>query len=110
MNTGNLEMSELVAPLAVTEEQPPPIEKQPKKESKTAPNAEIRTKIIQAITESPKETPDKVSSEKQWQCAGGRAHGAGQTAMSGGSSFADPSEFRLSDLWFFNNRAAAGKS
>lgn len=64
MNAGNLEISELIAPLAVTEEQPPPVEKQPKKESKAAPNAEIRTKIIQAINESPKETPLKVSSEK----------------------------------------------
>lgn len=64
VNTGNLEISALVAPLAIINEEPPPIEKQPKKESKAAPNAEIRTKIIQAINESPKETPLKVSSEK----------------------------------------------
>ncbi len=64
MNTGNLEMSELIAPLAVVEAEPPPIENQPKKESKAAPNADVRTKIIQAINESPKETPLKVSSEK----------------------------------------------
>jgi TonB family protein len=63
MNTGNLEMSALVAPLTVTEEQPP-VEKLPKKELKAAPNAEVRTKIIQSINESPKETPEKVSNQK----------------------------------------------
>lgn len=64
MNTGNLEMSVLVAPLVVTEEQPPPIEKLPKKDLKAAPNAEVRTKIIQAINESPKEMPVKVNNQK----------------------------------------------
>lgn len=64
MNTGNLEISELIAPLAVNEEPPPPIEKLPKKELKAAPNAEVRTKIIQAITESPRETPNTISNQK----------------------------------------------
>lgn len=64
LNTGNLEMSALIAPLAMIEVQPPPIEKQPKKESQAALNAEVRTKIIQAINESPKETPNTISIQK----------------------------------------------
>jgi len=67
MNTGDLELSALVAPVPVPEEEPPPPpEKEPEpvqKEQKTAPNADVRTEIIQAMTESPK-PPDTVSIAK----------------------------------------------
>lgn len=64
METGDLELSALVAPVPVPEEEPPPPpEKEPEpqqKEQKTAPNADVRTEIIQAMTESPK-PPDTIS-------------------------------------------------
>ncbi|HXG84654.1 MAG TPA: TonB family protein [Pyrinomonadaceae bacterium] len=64
MDTGELELSALVAPVPVPEEEPPPPpEKEPEpvqKEQKTAPNADVRTVIIQSMAESPK-PPDTVS-------------------------------------------------
>ncbi len=66
MDSGDLELSALVAPVPVPEEEPPPPpEKQPEvKEAKAAPNADTRTEIIQAVNESPK-VPDKISDVKQ---------------------------------------------
>ena len=64
MNAGNLEISALVAPLAIAEEQPKPPEMQPKNSKPAAPTADVRTEIIQNINESPTKTPLKVSSEK----------------------------------------------
>ncbi|MDQ2745934.1 MAG: energy transducer TonB [Acidobacteriota bacterium] len=64
LNAGNLEMSALIAPLAIAEEQPPPPEKQLVKSKPAAPVADVRTKIIQNINETPKKTPDTISSEK----------------------------------------------
>lgn len=63
IGAGNLEISALVAPLAVTEEQPLP-KNPPPKQLKAAINADVRTKIVQNINETPSETPDKTSSEK----------------------------------------------
>ena len=67
METGDLELSALVAPVPVPEEEPPPEpEKEPEpiqKEQKTAPNADVRTEIQQAISESPK-IPDDISTKK----------------------------------------------
>ena len=63
MNDGNLEISTLVAPLVIAEEQPP-MEKPVPKQLKAAPSADVRTKIIQDIAETPKEVPDKVSNQK----------------------------------------------
>lgn len=63
MNAGNLEISTLIAPLAMTEEKLPP-EIQLKKEKLSAPNADMRTKIIQDINETPNQTPTRVSNEK----------------------------------------------
>lgn len=66
MDAGDLELSALVAPVPVPEEEPPPPpEKQPEvKQEKAAPNADVRTEIIQALDESPK-PPDKISEVKQ---------------------------------------------
>ena len=62
MNTGNLEISQLVAPLAVADEQPPPPpEPIIKRTPAAAPSADVRTTIIQDIRESPRTAPDKVS-------------------------------------------------
>jgi len=68
LGSGDLELSELVAPVPVQEEEPPPPpEKQPEQQ-KAAPNADVRKEIIQAMFESPK-PPDKVSVEKVTQIA-----------------------------------------
>ncbi len=64
INTGNLEISMLVAPLVAADEQPKPPELQPKKEKSLAPNADVRAKIIRDINENPIETPIKISVEK----------------------------------------------
>lgn len=65
MNAGNLEISALIAPVVMTEDQPPPPpEIQPKKDRPSAPNADVRTKIVQDINETPNETPDEVSTKK----------------------------------------------
>lgn len=63
LNAGDLEMSALIAPLAIAEEQPP-LPDAPKKSKQSAPSADQRTKIVQAVSETPKEIPDKISSEK----------------------------------------------
>ncbi len=65
LGSGDLELSELVAPVPVAEEEPPPPEpEQPKQVQKAAPNADVRKEILQSIDESP-QIPDKVSVEKQ---------------------------------------------
>ncbi|MDQ6788246.1 MAG: energy transducer TonB [Acidobacteriota bacterium] len=64
MDSGDLGLEALVAPVPVPEEAPPPPpEKQPEQQ-KAAPNADVRKEVIQAMDESPK-PPDKVSVEKQ---------------------------------------------
>lgn len=64
LGSGDLELSNLVAPVPVAEEEPPPPEpEQPKDQPKAAPNVDVRTEIIQRMDESPK-VPDKTSSEK----------------------------------------------
>ncbi len=64
MNAGNLEMSDLVAPLTTVEDQPKPPEIQPKRAKEAAPNADRRTEIIQNISESPQIAPTKISNQK----------------------------------------------
>lgn len=65
LGAGDLELSELVAPVPVAEEEPPPPEpEQPKQEQKAAPNADVRKEVLQSIDESP-QIPDKISVEKQ---------------------------------------------
>lgn len=65
LGSGDLELSELVAPVPMAEEEPPPPEpEQPKQEQKAAPNADVRKEVFQAMEESP-QVPDKVSVEKQ---------------------------------------------
>ncbi len=59
----SLEISALVAPLTIADEQPLSKDQSPK-QSKAALNADVRTKIIQDISETPKEIPDKVSNTK----------------------------------------------
>jgi len=63
LGSGDLELSELVAPVPVPEEEPPPPpEKQPEKQiQKAAPNADVRTEIIQRMDEAPIKPPDKPS-------------------------------------------------
>ena len=63
MNSGDLELYSLVAPVPVAEEPPPPPEKQPEQQQKAAPNADVRKEVLQAIDESP-QIPDKPSVEK----------------------------------------------
>ena len=62
LNGGDLELSNLVAPVPVADEPPPPEIKKPE-EKKAAPNADVRKEIIQDVNESPK-IPDKISNEK----------------------------------------------
>ncbi len=65
LGSGDLELSTLVAPVPVAEDEPPPPpEVKPEKQIKAAPNADIRKEILQSIDESP-QIPDKVSVEKQ---------------------------------------------
>ena len=66
MDSGDLELSALVAPVPVPEEAPPPPpEKQPEvKEAKAAPNADVRKEVIMNMEETPK-VPDKITVEKQ---------------------------------------------
>ncbi len=69
LGAGDLELSELVAPVPVAEEEPPPPEpEKPQEQQKAAPNADVRKEIIQSMAESPK-PPDKVSVEKNTQIA-----------------------------------------
>lgn len=60
MGGGDLELSDLVAPIPV-EEAPPP---KPEVEEKKTVNADTRTEIIQNMMESPK-VPEKISNEVQ---------------------------------------------
>ena len=60
LGSGDLELSSLVAPVPVAEDDPPPPKIEPKNEVKAAPNVDTRTEIIQRMDESPK-TPDKIS-------------------------------------------------
>jgi len=65
LGTGDLELSNLVAPVQIAEEEPPPPpEKQPEKIAKAAPDVDIRKEIIQDMSETPIKPPDKTSSEK----------------------------------------------
>ncbi|MDQ3750394.1 MAG: energy transducer TonB [Acidobacteriota bacterium] len=65
LGSGDLELSTLVAPVPVAEDEPPPPpEQKPEKIVKAAPNADVRKEILQDINESP-QIPDKVSVEKQ---------------------------------------------
>ena len=64
MNADSLEISALIAPLAITEEPPPLPKELPSKQPNAELNADVRTKIIRDINETPKEVPDVVSSVK----------------------------------------------
>lgn len=64
MDSGDLGLEALVAPVPVPEEEPPPPpEKQPEQQ-KAAPNADVRKEVIMNMDETPK-VPDKISVEKQ---------------------------------------------
>jgi hypothetical protein len=55
---GDLELTELVAPIPVqAEEPPPPPEEKPKEVTKVEQNVDVRKEIIQNIMESPTEPP-----------------------------------------------------
>ncbi len=66
MDTGDLELSALVAPVPVPEDEPPPPpEKEPEqKQVKAAPNADVRKEVIMNMEETPK-IPDVISVQKQ---------------------------------------------
>ncbi len=66
LGAGDLELSTLVAPVQIAEEAPPPPEPdQPKpKEQTKAPNADVRTEIIQNMSETPIKPPDTTSTQK----------------------------------------------
>lgn len=61
MGGSDIELSTLVAPVPVPEEEPPP-EKQPEKQKD--PNVDIRKEIIASMNETPPKVPDKISNEK----------------------------------------------
>jgi protein TonB len=62
LGSGDLELSELVAPVPVPEEAPPPPpERQPRPEPRAAPNVDTRTEIIQRMDQTPIQPPDKPS-------------------------------------------------
>ncbi|MCA1624766.1 MAG: energy transducer TonB [Acidobacteria bacterium] len=63
LGSGDLELSELVAPVPVPEEEPPPPpekEPEPEKVQKAAPNADVRPEIIQRMDQTPIKPPDEV--------------------------------------------------
>ena len=61
----DLELSSLVAPVPVAEDEPPPEpEKQPEKPKQEVVNADVRKEIIQDLSESPQEI-DKISTVKE---------------------------------------------
>ncbi len=66
LDTGDLELSALVAPVPVPEDEPPPPpEKEPEqKQVKAAPNADVRKEVIMNMEETPK-VPDTISVQKQ---------------------------------------------
>jgi protein TonB len=56
---GDLELTSLVAPVPVVEDEPPPVEeKQPEKVTKVEQNVDVRKEIIQNMFESPKEVTE----------------------------------------------------
>ena len=58
---GDLELSSLVAPVPVAEDEPPPVEeKQPEKVTKVEQNVDVREVIQQNIFETPKEIKDRI--------------------------------------------------
>ena len=68
LGAGDLELSNLVAPVQIAEEAPPPPEPdkpEPEKVKTNAPDVDIRTEIIRSMDEAPSEPPDKVSTAKQ---------------------------------------------
>ena len=69
LGAGDLELSNLVAPVQIAEEAPPPPEPekpQPQEKVKTnAPDVDVRTEIIKSMNETPTEPPDKTSTAKQ---------------------------------------------
>lgn len=62
MGSGDLELSTLVAPVPVPEEEPPPKE-EPKPQQKD-PNVDVRKELIQNILASPVKPPDTTSVER----------------------------------------------
>jgi TonB family protein len=58
---GDLELTALVAPVPVQQEEPKP---EPEKPTKVEQNVDVRKEVIQNINESPQEIPDKPSVEK----------------------------------------------
>ncbi len=64
LGSGDLELSTLVAPVPVAEDEPPPPKVEPEKTIKAAPNADVRKEVFQTITESPK-PPTEVVTAKQ---------------------------------------------
>jgi len=62
MGSGDLELSTLVAPVPVPEEEPPPKE-EPKPQQKD-PNVDIRKELIQNIMQTPVKPPDTTSVER----------------------------------------------
>jgi protein TonB len=62
MGSGDLELSTLVAPVPVPEEEPPPKE-EPKPQQKD-PNVDVRKELIQNIMQSPVKPPDTTSVER----------------------------------------------
>jgi protein TonB len=61
MGSGDLELSTLVAPVPVPEEEPPPKEEpKPQKD----PNVDVRKEIIASMDEPPPKIPDTISNEK----------------------------------------------
>ena len=66
LGSGDLELSSLVAPVPMAEDEPPPPppKTEPEKQMKAAPNADVRKEVFQAMDESPK-PPKEVSVAKQ---------------------------------------------
>lgn len=62
MNSGDLELSTLVAPPPPEDEPPPEPEKQPEK--KAAPDVDIRKELIQNIMSSPVKPPDEIKTTR----------------------------------------------
>ena len=52
---GDLELSSLVAPVPVAEDEPPPVEVKPEKVTKVEQNVDVRKEIVQSVFETPKE-------------------------------------------------------
>ncbi|MGI8786547.1 MAG: TonB family protein [Pyrinomonadaceae bacterium] len=61
LGSGDLELSQLVAPVPVAEDEPPPPPDKIKEQPKAAPNVDTRTEIIQRMDQTPVKPPDTVS-------------------------------------------------